>query len=131
MVCRPAVLRKDFIVDKYQLLEARANGADTVLLIVAILERSKLHDLIEASRELGMEPLVEVHTDEEMVLALEANAKVVGVNNRNLHTFELDLSTTERVAAVAASLGVLWQGDERDVVLCALSGISAPGDVDR
>ncbi|CBN76040.1 Bifunctional Indole-3-Glycerol Phosphate Synthase/Phosphoribosylanthranilate Isomerase (C-terminal) [Ectocarpus siliculosus] len=83
-----------------------------------------------------MEPLVEVHTDEEMTIALEAGARVVGVNNRNLHTFEMDLETTERVALVAAAMGVPWQNPTeswtRDrIVLSALSGITGPEDVKR
>ncbi|CAM9625132.1 unnamed protein product [Pylaiella littoralis] len=133
---RPAILRKDFIVDEYQLLEARANGADTVLLIVAVLEVDRLDQLIHACRELEMEPLVEVHTDEEMRIALNAGARVIGVNNRNLHTFELDLETTERVALVAADMGVPWQTPSEPwkkerIVLSALSGITGPDDVKR
>eukprot|EP00752_Nemacystus_decipiens_P006212 g5604.t1 len=133
---RPVILRKDFIVDEYQLLEARANGADTVLLIVAILEVDRLDALIQACRELEMEPLVEVHTDQEMRIALNAGARVVGVNNRNLHTFELDLETTERVALVAADMRVPWQEPSEPwkkerIVLSALSGITGPDDVKR
>ena len=85
------VLRKDFIIDEYQLLEARAAGADTALLIVAILSPTRLAELMAASRALGMEPLVEVATEGEMTVALEAKARVIGVNNRNLHTMEVDM----------------------------------------
>ena len=95
---RPAVLRKDFIIDEYQIAEARANGADTLLLIVAVLEVSEVARLIKACREWGIEPLVEVHTEEELDIALACDARVVGVNNRNLHTFKLDLETTARIA---------------------------------
>ena len=82
---RPLILRKDFIVDEYQLVEAVAHGADTVLLIVAILPEPQLTSLLAASRALGMEPLVEVANEGEMRVALRVGAKVVGVNNRNLH----------------------------------------------
>ena len=95
---RVAVLRKDFIVDEYQLYEARAFGADTVLLIVAILDDRNLTSLLNTARALGMEPLVEVNSIEELHRALAATALVIGVNNRNLHTFQVDLGTTERVA---------------------------------
>ena len=95
---RVAVLRKDFIVDEYQIYEARAYGADTLLLIVAILSDSELTNLILKARELGMEPLVEVNSVSELTRALLCNALVIGVNNRNLHTFQVDLETTSRVA---------------------------------
>ena len=95
---RVAVLRKDFIVDEYQIYEARAYGADTLLLIVAILSDSELTSLILKARELGMEPLVEVNSVSELTRALLCNAMVIGVNNRNLHTFQVDLETTSRVA---------------------------------
>jgi len=127
---RPAVLRKDFIIDPYQILEARMYGADTVLLIVAILEVTTLYELLAFSRSLGMEPLVEVNTPEEMAIALEVGAKVIGVNNRNLHTFELDPFTTEKCAAAAAMKGVGW-GPDGEIVLCSLSGISSAKDVER
>ena len=94
------VLRKDFIIDEYQLLEARAAGADTALLIVAILSPTRLAELMAASRALGMEPLVEVATEGEMTVALEAKARVIGVNNRNLHTMEVDMGRTRRLASM-------------------------------
>jgi indole-3-glycerol phosphate synthase len=80
------VLRKDFIVDPWQVWEARAAGADSFLLIVAVLSRSALGELIALGRELKMEPLVEVHTAEELDVALAAGARIMGVNNRDLHT---------------------------------------------
>lgn len=116
---RPAILRKDFILDEYQIAEARLWGADTVLLIVAMLPHARLHALYAYSLSLGMEPLVEVHTTDEMRVALELGAKVIGVNNRNLHDFNVDMGTTSRLADMARG----------DVILCALSGISGPGDV--
>ncbi|CAM9539889.1 unnamed protein product [Chrysoparadoxa australica] len=127
---RAAVLRKDFVVDERMILEARAFGADTVLLIVAILEVTQLTKLIAFSREWGMEPLVEVHTNREMEIAIDAGAKVIGVNNRNLHTFKLDLATTERVALVASKRGITW-GHGGAIQLAALSGITGPEDVER
>ena len=132
---RPAILRKDFILDKYQILEARANGADTVLLIVAILGIEQLKDLIDFCRSLGIEPLVEVHTDREMEIALDCGSKVIGVNNRNLHTFQLDLDTTRRVIQVAEKKGFEWRpastndGKKQDIVIAALSGITSRNDV--
>ena len=95
---RPAVLRKDFIFDPYQVLEARANGADALLLIVMMLTPDALRDLIALTRAEGMEPLVEVHDEAEVAAALAAGARVIGVNNRDLRTFAEDLGTTERLA---------------------------------
>ncbi len=97
---RPAVLRKDFIFDAYQVVEARASGADALLLIVMLLERSALASLLTQTRALGMEALVEVHDEVEMRAALDAGATILGVNNRDLRTFHEDLGTTERVAAL-------------------------------
>jgi indole-3-glycerol phosphate synthase len=88
------VLRKDFIFDSWQVWESRANDADSFLLIVAVLEDGLLRELIELGRELGMEPLVEVHTREELERALVAKAKIIGVNNRNLKTMEVNTETS-------------------------------------
>lgn len=117
---RPAVLRKDFIVDEYQIAEARLHGADTVLLIVALLPEARLRALYAYSKGLGMEPLVEVNNAAEMAAALSLGARIIGVNNRNLHNFEVDMQTTTRLSDMVR---------ERDVILCALSGISGPADV--
>ena len=116
---RPAVLRKEFIFDEYQILEARVAGADTVLLIVKMLDESTLEKLFRYSRSLGMEPLVEVNTEDEMKTALQLGASVIGVNNRNLTSFEVDLNTTSR----------LMDTVPKDTFVCALSGISGPDDV--
>jgi indole-3-glycerol phosphate synthase len=97
---RVPVLRKDFIIDRYLLLEARAWGADVVLLIVAALEDALLASLDAKARALGLSVLVEVHNEAEMDRALRLEPDVVGVNNRDLHTFQVDLSATERVAAM-------------------------------
>jgi anthranilate synthase/indole-3-glycerol phosphate synthase/phosphoribosylanthranilate isomerase len=117
---RPAILRKDFILDEYQIMEARIHGADTVLLIVAMLPTSRLAALMKYSRSLGMEPLVEVNNADEMASALELGAEVIGVNNRNLHTFQVDMKTTTRLADMCK---------EKNVILCALSGINSRKDV--
>lgn len=88
------VIRKDFIVDEYQIYEARAIGADCILLIVAALEAERLRALNALALELGMDVLVEVHNADELALALELPNKLIGINNRNLHTFEVSLDTT-------------------------------------
>lgn len=91
------VIRKDFIVDEYQIYEARAIGADCILLIVAALEADKLRELNELAISLGMDVLVEVHNAEELALALELPNKLVGINNRDLHSFEVSLDHTFRL----------------------------------
>ncbi len=92
------VLRKDFIFDPYQVYEARAMGADAYLLIVSILSRDQLSDLLALGRELGMDALVEVHEREELQTALESGAEIIGINNRDLRTFQTDLAVTEGLA---------------------------------
>ena len=131
---RPAILRKDFVVNQYMIAEAAAAGADTILLIVAVLPQHLLASLIDYARSLGMEPLVEVHADVELDVALQAGAKVIGVNNRNLHTFEMDLATSERVAAQLAARNLSFahgSSPTPEYTLCALSGMSTAADVDR
>ena len=93
-------LRKDFIVDGYQVYEARAAGADAVLLIVAALRLDQLQELHQQINELGMTALVEVHDEAEVETALQIAPKLIGVNNRNLHDFTVDLQTTARLAEV-------------------------------
>lgn len=117
---RPAVLRKEFIFDEYQILEARLAGADTVLLIVKMLEEPLLKKLYDYSRSLGMEPLVEVNNVEEMQIAVSMGSKVIGVNNRNLVNFEVDMDTTSRLMSMVS----------KDTIVCALSGITGPQDVE-
>lgn len=116
---RPAVLRKEFIFDEYQILEARLAGADTVLLIVKMLDVETLTRLYHYSRSLGMEPLVEVNTAEEMEIAVKLGSQVIGVNNRDLTNFEVDLGTTSRLMDLVPE----------STIVCALSGISGPQDV--
>jgi indole-3-glycerol phosphate synthase len=115
------LLRKDFIFDRYQLLEARSAGASAVLLIVAMLEAPQLRGLLAAAHELGLEALVETHTREEVEQALRAGARVIGVNNRDLHTFAVSLETSLQLRPLIPS----------EVVMVAESGIHTPEDVAR
>ncbi len=94
---RRPVLRKDFVVDAWQLLEARAAGADAALLIVAALPGDRLRRLLDACAPLGLAALVEVHDERELAVALAAGARLVGVNNRDLNTFQVDLAVSERL----------------------------------
>jgi len=114
----PPVLRKDFLFEEYQLYEARASGADAILLIIAILEPGVMRDLVTLTASLGMTALVEVHDEAEVERALEAGAEVIGINNRDLRTFEVDLATTERLRpliapekTVAAESGIFTRDD--------------------
>ncbi len=95
------VLRKDFIFDPYQVYEARAAGADAMLLIIAILTPSQIKEYLGIASELGMDCLVEVHDEEEMQIATGAGAAIIGINNRDLRTFNTDLAVTERLASLA------------------------------
>jgi indole-3-glycerol phosphate synthase len=92
--CRLPILRKDFIVDRYQLFESAARGADAVLLIVSVLDERRLRDFQAEARELDLDCLVEVHNEPELHRALEAEAEVIGINNRNLDTGVVDVATT-------------------------------------
>ncbi|MGA8116136.1 MAG: indole-3-glycerol phosphate synthase TrpC [Actinocatenispora sp.] len=115
------LLRKDFVVSSYQVHEARAHGADLVLLIVAALEQNALTGLLERVESLGMTALVEVHDETEADRALEAGAKVIGVNARDLRTLEVDPSVFERIAP----------GLPSTVVKIAESGVRGPHDLIR
>lgn len=116
---RPAILRKEFIFEEYQILEARLAGADTILLIVKMLEYELLERLYKYSLSLGMEPLVEVQNADEMTTAVKLGSKVIGVNNRNLETFEVDLGTTRSLRSMVP----------KETIICALSGINTHADV--
>ena len=113
------VLRKDFIVSPYQVHEARAHGADLVLLIVAALEQNVLHGLLERIESLGMTALVEVHTEAEADRALSAGAKVIGVNARDLTTLTIDRDVFSRIAP----------GLPTDILTIAESGVRGTGDL--
>ena len=115
------LLRKEFVVDTYQILEARAFGADALLLIVAALAPETLGEMLAYIRELGMEALVEVHDEAELAIALAQGANLVGVNNRDLISFRVDLAVTERLARLVPP----------EVTLVAESGISTAVDVWR
>eukprot|EP00435_Cladocopium_sp_Y103_P071501 s23_g37.t1 len=125
---RPACLRKDFVIDEYQVDEALAHGADTVLLMVSILSKSKLQALVSYCREQQMEPLVEVVTTQELELALAVKARVIGVNNRNLHTLVLDKDRTASIAQELRLRGVAF-GAGAPTKLLALSGLATAEDV--
>lgn len=118
---RPSLLRKDFLIEPYELLQARAYGADNVLLIVAMLEQPLLVDLLQGARELGLDALVEVHTPEEAERALAAGATLFGINNRDLHTFNVDLAVTERIRPLLPP----------DAVVIGESGVHTRDDVER
>lgn len=113
------VIRKDFLIDEYHIYEARALAADCVLLIVSALESNKLKELNSLALELGLDVLVEVHDEKELEIALELPNKLIGINNRNLHTFDVTLETTYKLLDKI--------GGERIVV--TESGILAPADV--
>ena len=115
------VLRKDFVVDEYQLDEARAGGADAVLLIAAILEVERLQQFLRLARSLGLAALVEAHDERDLDRALDAGARIVGVNNRDLRTMQVDLRAAERLAARLPA----------GTVAVAESGIGSRSDVDR
>ena len=95
---RAPVMRKDFIFDPYQVYEARAVGADALLLIVAMLQPSQLKELLELTQELWMQCLVEVHDQDELAIAVDAGAEIIGINNRDLRTFNTDLAISEDLA---------------------------------
>lgn len=118
---RPSLLRKDFLFDPYQIWESRAYGADAVLLITAILDDARLGELMRLAAELEMDALVEVHDEEEVRRAVDAGAQLIGINNRDLRTFETDLATTERLRPLIP--------DDRCVV--SESGIFTRADVER
>jgi indole-3-glycerol phosphate synthase len=118
---RLPVLRKDFLFDAYHLFEARAYGADAVLLIAAILDPALLAELLALAGTLGLECLVEVHDERELEQALAAGAKIIGINNRDLRTFEVDLAVSERLRPLIP----------RDRVVVAESGIHTRADVQR
>ncbi|MFB3092364.1 MAG: indole-3-glycerol phosphate synthase TrpC [Dehalococcoidia bacterium] len=115
------ILRKDFIFDPYQVYETRACGADALLLIVAILSQEQLKELFTLCQELWLQTLVEVHNEGELEIALKAGAEIIGINNRNLHTFDTDLSVTERLAGLVP----------RGKIIVSESGIFTAQDVVR
>jgi len=119
--CSLPVLRKDFMVDPWQILESRVMGADCILLIVSALEQSLLQELLIQAKEVDMDVLVEVHDEAEMERALQLDHELIGVNNRNLNTFETSLATSER-------LKKMLSGEQ---LLVTESGIKTTDDVKR
>lgn len=119
--CSLPVLRKDFMIDEWQIAESRAMGADAILIIMATVDDELAHDLADVAAAFGMDALVEVHDAREMERALNMRNRLIGINNRSLATFETDLATTEQLAAMAPS----------DVLLVSESGISDHDDIAR
>jgi indole-3-glycerol phosphate synthase len=115
------LLRKDFIFEPYQVYEARAAGADCILLIAAMLKEGELRSLTALARELGMATILEVHNLDEFALAQKTNAPLIGINNRDLHTFVTDIAVTERLLAE-------YKGD---ALIVTESGIDSPNDIRR
>ena len=115
------LLRKDFVLDETQIAESAANGADAILLIVAALTQDQLVRLLKGAKEFRLDALVEVHSVDELQRALEAGAEIVGINNRNLTTFDVDLAVTEE----------LCRNVPDEIVLVSESGIKTPQDVAR
>jgi indole-3-glycerol phosphate synthase len=118
---RPPLLRKDFIFDPYQVYESRVFGADAVLLIAAILNKDQLKGLLDLSHDMEMQCLVETHNERELESALNSEAKIIGINNRDLQTFKTDLSTTERLIE-------LIPGDR---IIVSESGIKNKTDMEK
>jgi indole-3-glycerol phosphate synthase len=116
---RPPLLRKDFIFDPYQVFQARAYGADCLLLIAAILSPTSMKYLLELSRDLGMDCLVEVHDEKELETVLASDARIIGINNRDLRTFKTDINVTKRLKKLIP--------DDRIVV--SESGIGSKEDI--
>lgn len=117
------VLRKDFIVDERQILEAYAYGADSYLLIAKVLDEKRLKQLIDAGRELEMEPLVEIHSEAEAVKSINAGARIVGINNRNLEDFTVDINLSKDLAPKLKQMGA--------EVVVAESGISSKKEIEE
>jgi indole-3-glycerol phosphate synthase len=113
------VLRKDFIIDEYQIIESRANGADAVLLLANVLNLKDMQKFLDLSRGLGLKCLVETHTEDEIKMVLDTDAEIIGINNRDLKTFKVDIGNTERLIKMIP----------KEKVIISESGISNKNDV--
>jgi len=123
------LLRKDFIIDEYQILEARAFGADAILLLANVLKYKEIQKFLSFSNDLGLKCLVETHTEDEIKLVLDTDAEIIGINNRDLYTFNVDIKNTERLIKllpknklVVSESGI---GDRKDVVYLENAGVDA------
>lgn len=114
------VIRKDFTVDEYQIYESKLLGASAVLLICSLLEESRLKEYLAIAHSLGLSALVEAHSEEEVDSALRAEAEIIGVNNRNLHTFEVDINTSLRLRLMIPE----------EIIFVSESGIKTPQDIE-
>lgn len=119
--CSLPMLRKDFLISDYQMVESAALGADAVLLIARILTKGEMKHLLQLSRDLGLDALVEIHSEEDLDSAHEAGATLIGINNRNLSSFETDISTATRLCASLTD----------DQIPVAASGISTRSDIEK
>ncbi len=120
-ICSIPLLRKDFTIDPYQIYEARYYGADLILLIVAALEFVQIKEFLNITRSLGMSAIVEVHTEDELDIALKANSKIIGINNRDLKTFNVSLDVTKNLSREIPD----------NKIVIAESGISSRNDIDQ
>lgn len=119
-ICELPLLRKDFIVDEFQVYQTRAIGADIILLIAAALDKKQLEDYFCLSKELGLNVLMEVHDEQELDAALDVGAEIIGINNRNLKTFEVNLQTT---------VNLIKTGNLKDKLIISESGIKNTSDI--
>lgn len=119
-ICELPLLRKDFIVDEFQVYQTRAIGADIILLIAAALDKKQLKDYFSLSKELGLNVLMEVHDEQELDAALDVGAEIIGINNRNLKTFEVNLQTT---------VNLIKTGNLKDKLIISESGIKNTSDI--
>lgn len=129
-ISRLPMIRKDFIIDPYQIMESKVVGADCILLIAAILSDAQMKLFYELAYDLGMDVLVEVHNEEEMMRAIGLDAKIIGVNNRNLKDFSVDLNTSKKLAAFlpentifVSESGIMDEGDVKFLKDCGVNGV--------
>jgi indole-3-glycerol phosphate synthase len=118
-IIRLPILRKDFTVDSYQIYEAKLIGADAILLICALLEPEKLKQCLDTAHQLGLSAVVEAHTEEEVLMAVKAGARIIGVNNRDLRTFQVDINTSIRLRSLVPE----------DIIFISESGIKTNEDI--